>query len=390
MSPVLSASKQRELFGMSWPTWNRWRIENESIRPRVEDIVVVNQDFPGLILDHVDLSEVDLSGCRIPAIGLTESTLESCTFREADMRHAMLGHAQLRRVDMRGASLAEASLNFASFIDSDLRGTGFGGASGGSVEFLRCDLREADLSNCLLGFARFIDCQLTGANLDGAVFSSTIVSRVDLRGVDGLRGIVHRGPSTIGIDTLYSSAGDLPPELLRGAGVPEALVQAITRLFGPGVDNFHSCFISYSSKDEEFATRLHRDLQARGVRCWFAPEDLKIGSRIRASLDESIRKHEKLLLVLSQASIQSPWVEQEVETCLDRDTTEGTSLFPVMIDSTVLEVANGWPAHVRRSRHIGDFREWRQKSRMKRGWIASFVIYENSCIAAGKKVLDGA
>src|SRR5215207_600034 len=39
---------------------------------------------------------------------------------------------------------------------------------------------------------------------------------------------------------------------------------------------FYSCFISYSSKDQDFAERLHVDLQNNGVRCWFAPEDLKI------------------------------------------------------------------------------------------------------------------
>jgi hypothetical protein len=37
----------------------------------------------------------------------------------------------------------------------------------------------------------------------------------------------------------------------------------------------YSCFISYSAKDQEFAERLHADLQNKGVRCWFAPHDLK-------------------------------------------------------------------------------------------------------------------
>jgi hypothetical protein len=73
-------------------------------------------------------------------------------------------------------------------------------------------------------------------------------------------------------------------------------------------------FISYSSKDEDFARRLRLDLKRKGVRCWFAPEDLKIGARIRPAIDEAIQKHDKLLLVLSEHSIDSPWVEQEVET----------------------------------------------------------------------------
>jgi hypothetical protein len=84
--------------------------------------------------------------------------------------------------------------------------------------------------------------------------------------------------------------------------------------------DYHSCFISYSSKDEEFANRLHADLQAVHVRCWFAPEDLKIGEKFRPKIDEAIRLHDKLLLVLSKNSVASPWVETEVRTRAQRKT----------------------------------------------------------------------
>jgi hypothetical protein len=50
---------------------------------------------------------------------------------------------------------------------------------------------------------------------------------------------------------------------------------------------FYSCFISYSTKDHDFAERIYADLQSKGVRCWFAPEDLKIGDRFRQRIDES-------------------------------------------------------------------------------------------------------
>ena len=41
--------------------------------------------------------------------------------------------------------------------------------------------------------------------------------------------------------------------------------------------------ISYSSKDEPFANRLYADLQNKGVRYWFAPEDMKIGDKIQTT-----------------------------------------------------------------------------------------------------------
>lgn len=67
------------------------------------------------------------------------------------------------------------------------------------------------------------------------------------------------------------------------------------------------------------------------MRVWFAPHDLPIGARIRSAIDESIRLHDKLLLVLSETSVSSQWVEQEVETALAEERAqEGkTVLFPV-------------------------------------------------------------
>jgi len=78
------------------------------------------------------------------------------------------------------------------------------------------------------------------------------------------------------------------------------------------------CCAKFLSKDQSFVERLYADLQARGIRCWFAPEDLKSGDKIRVRIDESIRIHDKLLLVLSAGSIVRSWVEKEVETAFDK------------------------------------------------------------------------
>jgi hypothetical protein len=123
---------------------------------------------------------------------------------------------------------------------------------------------------------------------------------------------------------------------------------------------FYKSFISYSSKDQKFADRLYTDLQNKGVRCWLASEDLKIGAKIRTGIDEAIRLHDKLLLVLSKYSVASDWVEQEVETALDRERNEKrTVLFPIRLDDTVMKIDTGWPALIKNTRNIGDFRKWK-------------------------------
>ena len=102
---------------------------------------------------------------------------------------------------------------------------------------------------------------------------------------------------------------------------------------------FYSCFLSYSSKDQEFAERLYADLQQKHVRCWFAPEDMKIGERIRPRIDEAIRVHDKLLLVLTESSMKSAWVEKEVETAFEKERKQSrTVLFPIRLDDAVMDV----------------------------------------------------
>ena len=183
----------------------------------------------------------------------------------------------------------------------------------------------------------------------------------DLSAVKGLEAAIHLGPSGISIDTIYKSQGNIPEAFLRGCGVPDEFITYMRSLTVRPIE-FYSCFISYSSKDQEFAERLHADLQAKGVRVWFAPHDLSIGARIRPAIDESIRLHDKLLLVLSEASVDSQWVEQEVETALrkERRPGGGTVLFPVRLDDSIFEIGEGWPALVKDTRHVGDFTRWKE------------------------------
>ena len=78
------------------------------------------------------------------------------------------------------------------------------------------------------------------------------------------------------------------------------------------------------------------DLQAEGVRCWFAPEDLKIGDRFQERIEESVRVYDKVMIVLSDASVKSRWVEREVNAAMEREGRENRPfLFPIRIDEAV-------------------------------------------------------
>jgi uncharacterized protein YjbI with pentapeptide repeats len=297
--------------------WNKWRLENPTIRP----------DLSGADLSVANLSEANLSGAILSVANLREAILTRADLSGANLSGATLSGANLREADLSGADLIGAFLSGTHLIE---------------VTLSRAYLSRADLS---------------GANVEHARVGFTTFGDIDLSKVNGLETVNHVGPSTIGIDTIYKSKGKIPEVFLRGCGVPDTMIAYIGSLVGQPIQ-YYSCFISYSSKNQDFAERLHNDLQAKGVRCWFAPEDLKIGDKFRTRIDEAIRYHDKLLLVLSEHSVNSKWVEKEVETAFDKETPDHTVLFPIRLDEAVMKTDRAWAADIRRTRHIGDFANW--------------------------------
>ena len=182
----------------------------------------------------------------------------------------------------------------------------------------------------------------------------------------GLETYEHWGPSTIDHRTLHRS-GPLTLSFLRGVGLPDNLIEYLPSLLNQPIQ-FFSCFISYSSKDQKFADRLHADLQNKGVRCWFAPHDMPIGAKIIDAIDEAIGLRDKVLLILSEHPVASDWVEEEVMRALDEERSRKTTvLFPIRVDDAVLNTDEAWARGLRIQRHIGDFCRWKNHDAYQKG-----------------------
>ncbi|MBZ5672405.1 MAG: toll/interleukin-1 receptor domain-containing protein, partial [Acidobacteriia bacterium] len=199
--------------------------------------------------------------------------------------------------ELGGSHLGEANLIGANLVGANLVGANLEGANLEGADLGRAHLVAANLVGANLGAVHLRGADLGGADFTKAEIWHATFGDNDLSDVKGLETVHHAGPSTIGIDTIYKSKGNMPEVFLRGCGVPEDFIVYMKSLVGKPIE-FHSCFISYSSQDDDFAQRLYADLQAKNVRCWFAPEDIKIGDKFRMRIDEAIRIHDKLLLVL--------------------------------------------------------------------------------------------
>lgn len=319
----------------------------EIVKKGAEAIAAWRKDHPKTVLDLIkaNLSKADLFG--------------------ANLNDANLSKADLSKADLFGAGLVWADLSDANLSKADLSKADLSGADLNRSDLNRTNLTETYLSMTDLG----------DANLSKAFVSETIFADVDLSDVVGLDTVTHREPSTIGVDTLFRSKGKIPASFLRGCGVPEILIEHLPSLIGAMQPiQFYSCFISHSSKDEEFTKRLHGRLEQEKLRVWYAPEDLKGGRKLDSQIDEAIRVHDKLLLVLSPNSMSSEWVRREIKKARKKEKQLGQSaLFPIGLvpfdkirDWKCLDSDSGEDlAEKVREYHIPDFSCWKDHDKFE-------------------------
>jgi TIR domain/Pentapeptide repeats (8 copies) len=265
---------------------------------------------------NADLSNADLHEMNLSGVNFFRVSLNGCNLRGADLSGADLSHASLWRSDLR-----ETNCTGADFDQCYLAGANFSGANLDGA-----DLSEADLSEIDLSWANVNGSDFDFAFLWGATFLGT-----DLSTAKNIDTIQHQGPSTVDLDTIYKSKGKLPAKFLRGVGVPDDFITFISSLT-TNSSNFYTCFISYSTKDQDFADRLYADLQEKGVRCWFAPHDIRGGRKLHEQIDEAIRLNDKVLLILSPHSMQSEWVKTEIAKARKRELRyKQRILFPIRL-----------------------------------------------------------
>ncbi len=322
----MADSEHLEILRGGVQKWNEWRASSRSANLSAADLRRVT--LPGVNLRRVNLSGVNFSGANLQGANLSR----------ANLRRANLAGANLGGANLRGAGLRRANLRRTGLRRADLRGAHLPG-----VDFHRAILLEANLCGANLNGAN-----LRGANLRRACFYETVLGNISLEKAKSLETCIFLGPCPIDNRTIARS-WPLPIEFLQGCGLSDWEIEA-AQLFQPDLSSgqvrdtlrkiydlraasavqLYSCFLSYSRHDEDFARLLHDSLQKAGVRCWFAPEQMRAGRKIYDQVDQAIQTHDKLLLVLSDHSMRSDWVETEIYKARLREIAEKRRmLFPI-------------------------------------------------------------
>lgn len=248
--------------------WNQWRQAHYDVQP--------------------DLSGSDLTSVEHRNLG------------EADLRFSVLDDAK-----MSGVSLFRANLYAASLAGTELVGANLGDAVLTDAVVYKANLRDASFY-----FTNLTRTYLVEADFQSAIFAGTVLVETQLTNARNLNTCIHEGRSYIDYNTLLIS-GQLPHEFLRGCGLPDSMIRSLPDILEQARE-FHSCFISYSNRDTEFATQLYEKMRAANIQVWFAPEDVRSGQKLYDQIDRAIRLHDKLIIVLSENSLDSEWVMTEI------------------------------------------------------------------------------
>ena len=349
--------------------WNEWR--------------EIGEPIPNL--SRADFRRADLTNANLGGANLNRANLRRAWFRRADLTNANLGGTDLRKADLGGANLKGAKLRGANLKGANLEGAELSkanlsrawlrranltdanleGADLSKADLRRADFRRADLIDANLGEADLSKADLGGANLKGAALRGAILIRTDLDGANlfsvkcgqthfadlnlsvakGLELAQHLGQSYVSNHTLEKSQGDIPAEFLRGCGFRPWEIQ-LAKLYRPELRSkyseniaselrselFASCLISYSHEDSKFVDVLGKKLDGEGVSFRLDKHDGSAQKNVArvSSINEIV------VIVLSEHSLASPWLSNEVKGFLGKERKPGSRFIflEVAIDDT--------------------------------------------------------
>jgi hypothetical protein len=299
-------------------TWNEWRRKHPKVRP--------------------DLSHAELNRLA------SKATLER--------NDSIFERFQER--NFRGIDLHEADLRGAKIWLSDLGGVNLGNADLSGAEIRRSHLRGADLRGADLRNTQFVTTDLSGARFDGAIFGKTHLGYTKLVDAQGADQVQHTDASYIDHFSIINSM-PLPTAFLNACGVPAHTIRMAE--WHAHDHPYHTCFISYSRRDEPFVGYLREALTWAGVPSWFAPQDMRPEEfqseerELQRDLHNYIDEAERVLLVLSPNILPSGWVGKEVQRARNHK-----PVIPILIENMPTSGSPEWNALIAESVDTKEYR----------------------------------
>ncbi|MBW3662694.1 MAG: toll/interleukin-1 receptor domain-containing protein [Actinobacteria bacterium] len=91
-------------------------------------------------------------------------------------------------------------------------------------------------------------------------------------------------------------------------------------------------FISHSSADKPKVRRLEKRLRAGGYDTWLDEKEIAVGDALAGRVSEGVKTAKIVLVVVSKASLESQWLQYELDIATERMIKGHCRVLPVLID----------------------------------------------------------
>jgi len=277
-------------------TWNvLGRVDAERFSGSMQE---APWDLSHAKLFHLPLGALDLSGDNLKYANLQQSELNGANLANADLSNVFLQDAWVTGASLTGANMGGANLGGCKLYGSDLSKTNLRFASIYGTDMRGVSLRGAVLSQAMISGGRWDDVDLMSAK-----FGYTTLANMNLSKARNLETITHDGPSTVGMDTIIKSGGNIPDKFLLGCGLPQEIITHVHSIFESQLEN--KVFLSYTfGKDDHWVEKLAFALNARGIFVFFDKWDIKPGDSITKFMESGIDQSKFGLFVCTPESVE--------------------------------------------------------------------------------------
>ncbi|MEC8325515.1 MAG: toll/interleukin-1 receptor domain-containing protein [Pseudomonadota bacterium] len=97
-----------------------------------------------------------------------------------------------------------------------------------------------------------------------------------------------------------------------------------------------SVFLSHNHKDKEFVRRLARDIECHGIRVWIDDAEMNIGDSLVQKIREGIDNVDYFAVILSNNSINAPWVKNELDVAMNYQIEGRLKILPIILENVEL------------------------------------------------------
>ena len=90
-------------------------------------------------------------------------------------------------------------------------------------------------------------------------------------------------------------------------------------------------FLSHNHQDKPFVRKLANLLQSQGLNVWLDERKIRAGESITGKISEGLEINDIFIVVLSQNSINAPWVNEELKVALNKRIKKQCKIIPIVL-----------------------------------------------------------